>query len=194
MASGVLCSLFRVACRASTGSRHAPKRAFHSSRPVNAILMPAVSPLMTEGTVAEWKKREGEAFSAGDILVQIHYECGFTSLDVRAELPGVLGKILTPDGTTDVPVEQVIALVAKGEEEFSRNQFLPTPPIKPHRRREPICDTPGSITEGVVPSPNTIHTRPEQSLATWSPMAIDGYWWLVAGEGWKYVVPSPFWH
>ncbi|KAF9265844.1 hypothetical protein L218DRAFT_956814 [Marasmius fiardii PR-910] len=153
MASGVLSSLSRVARSTNTGNGHVRKRSFHNSRPANAILMPAVSPLMTRGTVAEWKKKEGETFSAGDVLVQINFEMGLTSMDVRAELPGVLGKILSPNGTTDVPVEQVIALVAKDQEEFARNQFLPVPPIKPPQRRapSPIRVASGSRTDRVVP-------------------------------------------
>lgn len=43
----------------------------HKSSKCNAILMPAMSPLMTEGTIARWKKKEGEAFVVGDILLQI---------------------------------------------------------------------------------------------------------------------------
>ncbi|KAJ8093500.1 hypothetical protein PM082_020357 [Marasmius tenuissimus] len=121
MASTTLGSLSRV----SRARAHPQRRSFHGSRPTNMILMPAISPLMTQGTVTRWRLKEGESFSAGDVLLQI--ESGFTSFDVCAELPGVLGKILSPDGSTCVPVEQVIALVARDRDEFARNQFVPTP-------------------------------------------------------------------
>lgn len=45
--------------------------ALHESRARQSIMMPAMSPLMTEGTVKRWKKKEGETFRAGDVLLQI---------------------------------------------------------------------------------------------------------------------------
>ncbi|KAG7086480.1 hypothetical protein E1B28_002430 [Marasmius oreades] len=109
------------------------RRSIHKCRPARfMILMPAIFPLISRKAVTRWKKKEGEPFSAGDVLLQI--ESDLTSLDVCAEFPGVLGKILTPDGSTDVPVEQVIALVAKDQEDFANNQFIQltsTPSTKP---------------------------------------------------------------
>jgi len=43
----------------------------HLSQPQHAIMMPAMSPLLSEGTITQWKKKEGEAFSVGDVLLQI---------------------------------------------------------------------------------------------------------------------------
>lgn len=71
-------------------------------------MMPAMSPLMTEGTITRWKKKEGEAFAAGDVLLQIVRCCAFlrintnvapqesdiAMIDVEAHTPGILGKIL----------------------------------------------------------------------------------------------------
>lgn len=92
--------------------------------------MPAMSPLMNEGTITRWKKREGEAFAPGDVLLQI--ESDIAMIDVEAHSPGILGKIILPDGTTNVPIEQVIALVARDEQELATLQSmkldLPTPP------------------------------------------------------------------
>ncbi|THU96355.1 hypothetical protein K435DRAFT_778565 [Dendrothele bispora CBS 962.96] len=88
------------------------KHSFHESRPPKAIMMPSMSPLMTEGTITRWNKKEGEAFAAGDVLFLIESDYGFAPLEIRAEIPGVLGRILMPEGSTRVPVEQIIALVA----------------------------------------------------------------------------------
>lgn len=88
------------------------KHSFHDSRAAQAIMMPAMSPLMTEGTITRWNKKEGESFSAGEVLFQIESDYGFAPLEIRAEIPGVLGRILMPEGSTHVPVQQVIALVA----------------------------------------------------------------------------------
>ena len=80
----------------------------HGSLKRQAIMMPAMSPLMTEGTITRWKKKEGEAFAAGDVLLQIvrYYaflricanaalqESDIAMIDVEAHTPGILGKIL----------------------------------------------------------------------------------------------------
>jgi len=99
-------------------------------------MMPAMSPWMTEGTITCWKIKEGDAFAPGDVLLQIESE--IASIDVEAHSPGILGKILLPDGTTNVPVEQVIALVAKDMSELAALQrlstsFHTTPPSSPSR-------------------------------------------------------------
>lgn len=90
-------------------------------------MMPAMSPLMTEGTITRWKVKEGEAFAPGDVLLQI--ESDIAMIDVEAHSPGILGKILLPDGTTNVPVEQVIALVAKDMSELAVLQSSSTPTL-----------------------------------------------------------------
>jgi pyruvate dehydrogenase E2 component (dihydrolipoamide acetyltransferase) len=78
------------------------------------ILMPALSPTMTEGTLARWLKHEGEAIKAGDVIAEI--ETDKATMEVEAVDEGVLGKILVPDGTAGVKVNAPIAvLVADGE-------------------------------------------------------------------------------
>ncbi len=78
------------------------------------ILMPALSPTMTEGTLARWLKKEGDQVKAGDIIAEI--ETDKATMEVEAVDEGVLGKILVADGTAGVQVNQPIAvLVEKGE-------------------------------------------------------------------------------
>ena len=78
------------------------------------ILMPALSPTMTEGTLARWLKKEGDAIRAGDIIAEI--ETDKATMEVEAVDEGILGKILVGDGTEGVKVNDVIAvLVEKGE-------------------------------------------------------------------------------
>src|SRR3954471_9239853 len=78
------------------------------------ILMPALSPTMTEGTLARWLKKEGEEVRAGDVIAEI--ETDKATMEVEAVDEGVLGKILVPDGTAGVKVNAPIAvLVAEGE-------------------------------------------------------------------------------
>jgi pyruvate dehydrogenase E2 component (dihydrolipoamide acetyltransferase) len=78
------------------------------------ILMPALSPTMTEGTLSRWLKKEGEAVRAGDVIAEI--ETDKATMEVEAVDEGVLGKILVADGTQGVKVNEPIAiLVNEGE-------------------------------------------------------------------------------
>ena len=78
------------------------------------ILMPALSPTMTEGTLARWLKKEGDAIRAGDVIAEI--ETDKATMEVEAVDEGILGRILVPDGTEGVKVNAPIAvLVEKGE-------------------------------------------------------------------------------
>jgi pyruvate dehydrogenase E2 component (dihydrolipoamide acetyltransferase) len=78
------------------------------------ILMPALSPTMTEGTLARWLKKEGDAIKPGDIIAEI--ETDKATMEVEAVEEGILGRILVPAGTAGVKVNQPIALLtAPGE-------------------------------------------------------------------------------
>ena len=74
------------------------------------ILMPALSPTMTEGTLARWLKKEGDRISAGDVIAEI--ETDKATMEVEAVDEGILGKILVPDGTEGVKVNAPIAVMA----------------------------------------------------------------------------------
>lgn len=78
---------------ARSAPRHA--RALHASARASELskfLMPAMSPTMTEGGIASWKKQEGDTFEAGDVLVEI--ETDKATIDVEAQDAGVLAKII----------------------------------------------------------------------------------------------------
>ncbi|WP_454916693.1 pyruvate dehydrogenase complex dihydrolipoamide acetyltransferase [Xanthobacter sediminis] len=79
------------------------------------ILMPALSPTMEKGNLAKWVKKEGDTVKSGDVLAEI--ETDKATMEVEAVDEGVLAKILVPEGTQDVPVNQVIAVLAgEGED------------------------------------------------------------------------------
>jgi pyruvate dehydrogenase E2 component (dihydrolipoamide acetyltransferase) len=90
------------------------------------ILMPALSPTMTEGTLARWLKKEGENVKAGDIIAEI--ETDKATMEGEAVDEGVLGKIVVPDGTANVKVNDVIAgLVEPGESADAAAKPAPAP-------------------------------------------------------------------
>jgi pyruvate/2-oxoglutarate dehydrogenase complex dihydrolipoamide acyltransferase (E2) component len=82
--------------------------------PIN-ILMPALSPTMEKGNLAKWLKKEGDKVSPGDIIAEI--ETDKATMEVEATDKGVLVKILVPEGTVDVPVNQLIAVMAGASED-----------------------------------------------------------------------------
>src|SRR5438105_8713120 len=82
--------------------------------PIN-ILMPALSPTMEKGNLSKWLKREGEKVKSGDVIAEI--ETDKATMEVEAVDEGTLAKIVVPEGTTDVPVNQLIAVLAgEGED------------------------------------------------------------------------------
>src|SRR6202162_348245 len=82
--------------------------------PIN-ILMPALSPTMEKGNLAKWLKKEGDKVKAGDILAEI--ETDKATMEYEAIDDGVIAKILVPEGTADIAVNQPIAALAtEGED------------------------------------------------------------------------------
>jgi len=73
------------------------------------ILMPALSPTMTEGKLSRWLKKEGEEIKSGDVLAEI--ETDKATMEVEAVDEGFLSKIVVPDGTDGVAVNAVIAIL-----------------------------------------------------------------------------------
>ncbi|KAI6043007.1 single hybrid motif-containing protein [Pisolithus marmoratus] len=104
------------------------RRCLHQTRTrlsITNLEMPAMSPTMTEGGIA----------SAGDVLLEI--ETDKATIDVEAQDDGILGKILTPSGTKNVPVGKIIALLAEEGDDIS-NLEAPQEGVKP----SPAGDTP----------------------------------------------------
>jgi len=89
--------------------------------PIN-ILMPALSPTMEKGNLAKWLKKEGDTVKSGDVIAEI--ETDKATMEVEAVDEGVLARILVPEGTADVPVNQPIALIA-GEGEDPKSVTAP---------------------------------------------------------------------
>ena len=87
------------------------------------VTMPALSPTMTEGTLAKWLKAEGDVVEAGDVIAEI--ETDKATMEVEAVDEGVLGKILIAEGTEGVPVNELIAvLLEDGENDNEIDVFI----------------------------------------------------------------------
>lgn len=91
------------------------------------ILMPALSPTMTEGNLAKWLVKEGDSVSSGDVLAEI--ETDKATMEVEAVDEGVIGKILVTDGTENVAVNSPIAILLEdGEDASAADSFAPAAP------------------------------------------------------------------
>src|SRR6202140_860485 len=90
------------------------------------VLMPALSPTMTEGKIARWVKNEGESVRAGDVLAEI--ETDKATMEVEAVDEGVLAKIVIPEGTDHVLVNTPIALIAENGEDVGTAAARPSRP------------------------------------------------------------------
>lgn len=90
-----------------------------SDLPEHEVLgMPALSPTMSQGNIAKWRKKEGDKIEVGDILCEI--ETDKATLEFESLEEGFLAKILVPEGTKDVPVGQPIAITVEEAESIQK--------------------------------------------------------------------------
>src|SRR5690242_13935508 len=123
---------------------------------VTEVLMPALSPTMTEGKIARWLKSEGEPVRAGDVLAEI--ETDKATMEFEAVDEGVLARIVVPEGTDHVAVNTPIAVIAgNGEEAGAAEKIAPaakarqeTPAKAPPRPSPPPVTS--TVTQRAVPS------------------------------------------
>jgi pyruvate dehydrogenase E2 component (dihydrolipoamide acetyltransferase) len=117
--------------------------------PIN-ILMPALSPTMTEGNLARWLKNEGDAVKAGDVLAEI--ETDKATMEVEAVDEGRIGKIVVPAGTEGVQVNAVIAILLEEGETASDISAVPAAPKAAAKPAE-APKAPVAATAAVAPAP-----------------------------------------
>jgi pyruvate dehydrogenase E2 component (dihydrolipoamide acetyltransferase) len=110
------------------------------------ILMPALSPTMTEGTLSRWLKKEGEKVRAGDVIAEI--ETDKATMEVEAVDEGVLGKILVADGTEGVKVNEPIAILVEQGEAVPASGPAPKPAVA-----APTPPAPAARAERPQPAP-----------------------------------------
>jgi pyruvate dehydrogenase E2 component (dihydrolipoamide acetyltransferase) len=115
--------------------------------PIN-ILMPALSPTMEKGNLAKWLKKEGDKVKSGDVIAEI--ETDKATMEVEAVDEGTLAKILVPEGTQDVPVNDVIAVLAgDGEDVKAAGAGAASAPPKPAAAAE----APAAAKPAPAPTP-----------------------------------------
>src|SRR3979411_1836613 len=119
--------------------------------PIN-ILMPALSPTMEKGNLAKWLKKEGDKVKSGDVIAEI--ETDKATMEVEAVDEGTIAKILVPEGTQDVPVNDVIAVLA-GDGEDARAAAAGPASAPP---RTAAAAEASASTQAAKPSASSIET------------------------------------
>ena len=130
------------------------------------VLMPALSPTMEKGNLAKWLKKEGDSIKTGDVIAEI--ETDKATMEVEAIDDGTLGKILVPEGTTDVAVNTPIAtILAEGEDKAALSDGKSAPPVQqrqPAEQKQPAekAATPAPAkTETTKPPSPPLMPEPE---------------------------------
>ncbi len=118
------------------------------------ILMPALSPTMTEGNLVKWHKKEGDSVEIGDILAEI--ETDKATMEVESVEEGVIGKIFVPEGTDDVAVNTLIAALLEEGEDASALEGMGTKSV------ESSVATPKAASD---PAPQKSDSQPEISAS-----------------------------
>jgi pyruvate dehydrogenase E2 component (dihydrolipoamide acetyltransferase) len=122
--------------------------------PIN-ILMPALSPTMEKGNLAKWLKKEGDKVKSGDVIAEI--ETDKATMEVEAVDEGTIAKIVVPEGTQDVPVNDVIAVLAgDGEDVQAAGAAAASAPPK----AVPAAEAPAAAKPAPAPAAAPAATAP----------------------------------
>src|ERR1700682_3298951 len=127
--------------------------------PIN-ILMPALSPTMEKGNLAKWLKKEGDKVKSGDVIAEI--ETDKATMEVEAVDEGTLAKIVVPEGTQDVPVNDVIAVLASDGEDVKAAGAASAPP-----KAAPTAEAPAAAK----PAPSLAPAASAEAKAATPPAA-----------------------
>jgi pyruvate dehydrogenase E2 component (dihydrolipoamide acetyltransferase) len=131
--------------------------------PIN-ILMPALSPTMEKGNLAKWLKKEGDKVKSGDVIAEI--ETDKATMEVEAVDEGTIAKILVPEGTQDVPVNDVIAIMAGDGEDVKAAGAGAAPAPKPAAAPAPAAAAaPAAAPAAKAPPPPAAAPAPPAAPA-----------------------------
>ena len=140
--------------------------------PIN-ILMPALSPTMEKGNLAKWLKKEGEKVKPGDVIAEI--ETDKATMEVEAVDEGTLAKIVVPEGTADVPVNQLIAVLAgEGEDTKSAAATAGSAPA-PKAAEAPKAAAPVAPAKHEAPAPKAASAPPAPAAPAAPSGATNGH-------------------
>ena len=127
--------------------------------PIN-ILMPALSPTMEKGNLTKWLKKEGDPVKTGDVIAEI--ETDKATMEYEAIEDGTLAKIVVPEGTNDVPVNQLIAVLAEEGEDVKAAAATAA-------KSAPAAKPPSAVEAKPKPAQPAVSSAPQQPKAPAAP-------------------------
>jgi pyruvate dehydrogenase E2 component (dihydrolipoamide acetyltransferase) len=126
------------------------------------ITMPALSPTMEEGTLAKWHVKEGDKVSSGDVIAEI--ETDKATMEVEAVDEGTIGKIMVAEGSENVKVNAVIAvLLEEGESASDVKAGAPAPAKAEAPKAEAKAETPAPQVAPAAPAPSVAAPAPKRA-------------------------------
>ena len=130
------------------------------------VLMPALSPTMTEGKLAKWLKKEGDTVESGDVLAEI--ETDKATMEVEAVDEGTLGKILVSEGTEGVAVNSPIAVILEEGEDASAIDEAASTPAPAAEAEQPAEkeEAPAEASAAPKPAQPAVAAEPEYTGET----------------------------
>ncbi len=136
--------------------------------------MPALSPTMEKGNLARWFKKEGDRVKPGDVIAEI--ETDKATMEYEAVDEGTLAKIVVPEGTPDVPVNQVIAVLAEEGEDVKAAAALPgrTPAGRAAAAKPELGASPKPLPTPAVPPQAAVLPLPSRGTAATAPRSTAG--------------------
>lgn len=126
--------------------------------PIN-LQMPALSPTMEEGTLAKWLVKEGDEVVSGDLLAEI--ETDKATMEFEAVDEGTIAKIVIAEGTDNVKVGEVIAIIAEEDEDVSAASQVGASPAE-KAKPEPVAE---KIEEKAAPAPKEVANKTPKAAA-----------------------------
>ncbi|CAL4122248.1 unnamed protein product, partial [Meganyctiphanes norvegica] len=154
-------NLHRISLTRGPKVNHVYAALLHNSYTLNAeglpLKMPSLSPTMTEGTIVQWLKKEGDTIAPGDMLCDIQTDKAVVGLDTEED--GILAKILVPEGSKDVTVGTLIAVLAPEGEDWKTIEIPKVETEAPIAAAPPPLPTaPAPSIAAVAATPAVIHT------------------------------------
>ena len=137
------------------------------------ITMPALSPTMEEGKLAKWHVKEGDSVSSGDVIAEI--ETDKATMEVEAVDEGKIGKIVVPEGTDNVKVNAVIAVLLTEGESAADVKAAPPPPPTPKPAETPkAAPAAAAAPAAPVTTGSAALPPPAPKAATPAPSGVNG--------------------
>ncbi len=129
------------------------------------ITMPALSPTMTEGTLAKWLVKVGDSVAPGDILAEV--ETDKATMELEAADEGTVARLLVAEGAENIPVNSPVAiLLEEGETEIADAPKAPVPGAEPETDAGPTPQPEADIAPAAAPEPQKIADDPDLPAGT----------------------------